>query len=108
RLGLEWAHRLATNPQRLWRRYLLEGPRIFPIYLAWVLRGRRKWWAAGGLLVAALVLAFMLRGSPDFPSGQASEGRATLPAAEAQPLNLPPPDLLRPLSPQEATKENAE
>ena len=43
--GLEWAHRLATNPRRLWRRYLVEGPRIFAIYLAWVTRGRRKYWA---------------------------------------------------------------
>ena len=29
RLGLEWAHRLFTNPARLWRRYLVQGPRIF-------------------------------------------------------------------------------
>ena len=29
RLGLEWAHRLASDPRRLWRRYLIEGPRIF-------------------------------------------------------------------------------
>ena len=37
RAGLEWAHRLATNPKRLWRRYLLEGPRIFLITALW-------WW----------------------------------------------------------------
>lgn len=35
RLGLEWLHRLATNPRRLWRRYLLEGPRIFLLVLCW-------------------------------------------------------------------------
>lgn len=29
RLGLEWAHRLASQPGRLWRRYLVDGPRIF-------------------------------------------------------------------------------
>lgn len=28
RLGLEWLHRLSSNPRRLWRRYLVEGPRI--------------------------------------------------------------------------------
>lgn len=28
-LGLEWAHRLASAPRRMWRRYLIEGPRIF-------------------------------------------------------------------------------
>lgn len=29
KLGLEWAHRLGTNPRRLWKRYLIHGPRIF-------------------------------------------------------------------------------
>lgn len=33
RSGLEWAHRLLSEPRRLWRRYLVEGPRIFLI--AW-------------------------------------------------------------------------
>lgn len=32
RLGLEWAHRLLTEPRRLWRRYLVEGPPIFAIW----------------------------------------------------------------------------
>ncbi len=35
RAGLEWAHRLATNPRRLWRRYLVEGPRIFLVTARW-------------------------------------------------------------------------
>lgn len=35
RLGLEWAHRLASAPQRLWRRYLVEGPRIFVLAARW-------------------------------------------------------------------------
>lgn len=35
RLNLEWAHRLATNPRRLWRRYLVDGLEIFPIYIRW-------------------------------------------------------------------------
>lgn len=26
---LEWLHRLASEPRRLWRRYLLDGPKIF-------------------------------------------------------------------------------
>lgn len=29
RLHLEWAYRLLANPRRMWRRYLIEGPRIF-------------------------------------------------------------------------------
>lgn len=32
--GLEWAFRLLSEPSRLWRRYLVEGPRIFKIYLS--------------------------------------------------------------------------
>lgn len=28
RTSLEWAHRLLSEPTRLWRRYLLQGPRI--------------------------------------------------------------------------------
>jgi exopolysaccharide biosynthesis WecB/TagA/CpsF family protein len=35
RLGLEWAHRLLRNPRRMWRRYLLEGPRIFVLTWRW-------------------------------------------------------------------------
>ena len=38
--GLEWAHRLASDPRRLWRRYLVEGPRVF--LLAW------RWRASDG------------------------------------------------------------
>ena len=32
RAGLEWLHRLASEPRRLWRRYLLRGPRVFAIW----------------------------------------------------------------------------
>ncbi len=32
RAGLEWAFRLATEPRRLWRRYLIAGPRVFAIW----------------------------------------------------------------------------
>lgn len=31
RLNLEWLHRLLSEPRRLWRRYLVEAPRIFLI-----------------------------------------------------------------------------
>lgn len=31
RVGLEWAYRLAQEPRRLWRRYLVEGPRFIGI-----------------------------------------------------------------------------
>lgn len=35
RLHLEWAHRLLSNPRRLWRRYLVEGPAIFLLAARW-------------------------------------------------------------------------
>jgi N-acetylglucosaminyldiphosphoundecaprenol N-acetyl-beta-D-mannosaminyltransferase len=34
RYGLEWAYRLWQEPRRLWRRYLVEGPRFAGILLA--------------------------------------------------------------------------
>ncbi|MFZ1989894.1 MAG: WecB/TagA/CpsF family glycosyltransferase [Alphaproteobacteria bacterium] len=37
-LALEWLHRLATNPLRFSRRYLIDGPTIFPIWF----EARRK------------------------------------------------------------------
>lgn len=40
RLSLEWAWRLLTEPRRLWRRYLVEGPAIFPAVWRWR-RGKR-------------------------------------------------------------------
>jgi N-acetylglucosaminyldiphosphoundecaprenol N-acetyl-beta-D-mannosaminyltransferase len=39
--GLEWAYRLSREPLRLWRRYLIESPKIFRIFMAErALRGR--------------------------------------------------------------------
>jgi exopolysaccharide biosynthesis WecB/TagA/CpsF family protein len=34
-MSLEWLYRLASDPQRLWRRYLVEGPQIFRIHQIW-------------------------------------------------------------------------
>jgi len=31
KLSLEWLYRLVSDPKRMWRRYLVEGPRIFLI-----------------------------------------------------------------------------
>ena len=109
KLGLEWAYRLSTHPRRLWRRYLIEGVRIFPIYLRW--RGVRGWktWAIAALGFSAIV-ALGIYGSR-LRSTQAAQGaRSGDPAYTTGDLvvHLPPPDLLRPLSPQEAAKENAE
>lgn len=35
KLGLEWCYRLVLSPRRLWRRYLVDGPRIFLIIWKW-------------------------------------------------------------------------
>ncbi len=35
RARLEWLHRLMSEPQRLWRRYLADGPKILTIWRAW-------------------------------------------------------------------------
>lgn len=35
RSRLEWLFRLASEPKRLWRRYLIEGPKIFQIWQKW-------------------------------------------------------------------------
>lgn len=39
--ALEWLFRLISEPRRLWRRYLVEGPAIFRIWWAWQFRGAR-------------------------------------------------------------------
>lgn len=40
-IGLEWLFRLAREPRRLWRRYLVRGPRFLPIVA-------RSGWSARG------------------------------------------------------------
>lgn len=34
-IRLEWLHRLRTQPSRLWRRHLIDGPRILGIWRKW-------------------------------------------------------------------------
>lgn len=41
RLSMEWAWRLLTDPRRLARRYLVEGPAIFPMVWRWRRERRR-------------------------------------------------------------------
>ncbi|MBL8530724.1 MAG: WecB/TagA/CpsF family glycosyltransferase [Hyphomonadaceae bacterium] len=35
RAGLEWLHRLINEPTRLWKRYLVDGPKVFSLFAAW-------------------------------------------------------------------------
>jgi N-acetylglucosaminyldiphosphoundecaprenol N-acetyl-beta-D-mannosaminyltransferase len=39
RAGLEWAFRLATEPRRLWKRYLRHNPRFALLFAGQILRG---------------------------------------------------------------------
>lgn len=34
-LRLEWLHRLVSEPKRMWRRYLVDGPKVFALFSAW-------------------------------------------------------------------------
>ena len=38
---LEWLYRLASSPRRMWKRYLVEGPKIFYIWAKWLLRKKK-------------------------------------------------------------------
>jgi N-acetylglucosaminyldiphosphoundecaprenol N-acetyl-beta-D-mannosaminyltransferase len=40
RAGLEWLFRLATEPRRLWRRYLRHNPRFVALFGIQVLRSK--------------------------------------------------------------------
>ena len=47
RTGLEWAFRLATEPRRLWRRYLIHNSRFVFLFLRhWVRSHMRRGWGA--------------------------------------------------------------
>ncbi len=40
--GFEWAWRLASQPKRLWRRYLVDGPAIFGMVWRWSRTRQRR------------------------------------------------------------------
>lgn len=39
---LEWLYRLASEPKRMWKRYLIEGPKIFIIWAKWVRANKKR------------------------------------------------------------------
>jgi N-acetylglucosaminyldiphosphoundecaprenol N-acetyl-beta-D-mannosaminyltransferase len=109
RLGLEWAHRLATNPRRLWRRYLVDGVKIFPIYLRW--RGGPGWktWVVAAIAASTIGAMAIYGANVNIARRQqAPFTTAKLPSSSNPIVDLPAPNLLRPLSREEAAKENAE
>jgi exopolysaccharide biosynthesis WecB/TagA/CpsF family protein len=34
-LGLEWLYRLGSEPGRMWKRYLVTGPKVFSLFAEW-------------------------------------------------------------------------
>ena len=48
RSGFEWLYRLLSEPRRLWRRYLVEGPKIFRIWWRWNALNRSHGRASSG------------------------------------------------------------
>ncbi|MEE9346598.1 MAG: WecB/TagA/CpsF family glycosyltransferase [Robiginitomaculum sp.] len=40
-IRMEWLFRLLKEPKRMYKRYLIEGPKIFVIYLGWVFKNMR-------------------------------------------------------------------
>lgn len=71
-LALEWAFRLLSEPRRLARRYLVDGPRIFSIWRRWMKSGR----TLRPLPEAAP--------APVFAGGQGLWTNANVPALESQ------------------------
>lgn len=113
--GLEWAHRLASNPSRMWRRYLVDGMAIFPLFV----RSRHarwlRWLVIGGAFALAMASVNLLVYRQAGKSGDAYKplsGNArqpqTVALAPAVPIDLPPPDLVRPLTAEQAVEANAE
>lgn len=41
-IRMEWLFRLASEPRRLWKRYLIEGPKIFALWIKWILSKKQK------------------------------------------------------------------
>jgi N-acetylglucosaminyldiphosphoundecaprenol N-acetyl-beta-D-mannosaminyltransferase len=35
-IGMEWLFRLMSNPARMWRRYLVDGPAVFGVWFSWL------------------------------------------------------------------------
>lgn len=48
RASLEWLFRLVSEPRRLWRRYLIDGPEIFVIWRRWTRARAARLSAASG------------------------------------------------------------
>ena len=104
RLSLEWAHRLLTNPRRLWRRYLVDDLRILPIFF----RSHRWGWSLGIfglLLLVAVAGAGVFLAAPTRDHSDPSVEIPLSPSKVALP-DLPPPDLLRDVTPEEAAAAN--
>lgn len=107
KLGFEWAHRLVQDPRRLWRRYLVDGLGVFPIFARWSLRANQlnTLGAAIAIMLCTIGLYSSAAANRSTPgSGVASAEDSSIDSAQ---VGLPAPDLLRPLSAGAAAEANA-
>ena len=113
--GLEWAHRLASNPSRMWRRYLVDGMAIFPLFMRSRHARRLRWLVVGGALALAVAAVGLLvhrqvgkSNAPNKPLSGNDGQSHTVALAAVVPIDLPPPDLVRQLTTEQAVELNAE
>lgn len=108
RIGLEWAHRLADDPRRLWRRYLVDGVAIFPLFVRWLIRTRpfRTFGATGAVIVFSAGLLAAAAGN--YTARGVSPSVDRHPGTPAARVILPPPDRFLPLSREAALSANSQ
>lgn len=41
-IRMEWLFRLLSEPKRLWKRYLVEGPKIFGLWIKWMVSAKNR------------------------------------------------------------------
>jgi exopolysaccharide biosynthesis WecB/TagA/CpsF family protein len=108
RVGMEWAHRLFSNPRRLWRRYLVEGVRIFPIFFRSLGGPSRRQCSFLALSAVVVLSSIGLYGSSSVTRARTVPPIDHFSQPAAAGMTLPAPGLLRPLSPEAAIEVNNE
>ena len=107
KLSLEWAFRLVREPRRLWRRYLVDGVKIFPIFFA--SRKIRPITLLGvGVMIILLIAGLIWVLADQSGLGSITWRKSDNQNADTVRIDLPAPDLLKPLAPADAAKLNTE
>ncbi len=87
RLSMEWAWRLLSDPRRLAKRYLVEGPAIFPMVLRWRRQARAS--AAVGADPARLGTGYEPEVDRDLPQQIGGRQQERAPADLAATMERP-------------------